>query len=72
MLAAIVPPDSTRNRLPHAPDGVLSRKNHLLARLQLRVDRSGDDELGTTGPVTVATVPDVSSWIVAHREPSAP
>jgi hypothetical protein len=29
MLAATVPPDSTRNRLPHAPDGVLSRKNHL-------------------------------------------
>jgi hypothetical protein len=43
-----------------------------MARLQARVDRSGDDELGTTGPVTVATVPDVSSWIVAHREPSAP
>jgi hypothetical protein len=43
MLATIVPPDSTRNRLPHAPDGVLSRKNHLLARLQPRVDRSGHD-----------------------------
>jgi hypothetical protein len=43
MLAAIVPPDSTRNRLPHAPDGVLSRKNHLVARPQASVDRSGDD-----------------------------
>jgi excisionase family DNA binding protein len=41
ILTAIVPPDSTRNRLPHAPDGVLSPKNHLLAGPQVRVERSG-------------------------------
>jgi hypothetical protein len=41
VLTAIVPPDSTRNRLPHAPDGVLSPKNHLLAGPQVRVERSG-------------------------------
>jgi hypothetical protein len=43
MLAAIVTPDITRNRLPDALGGVLSRNNHRLARRQPRVDRSGHD-----------------------------
>jgi hypothetical protein len=43
MPAATVPPDSTRHLFHHTPDGVLWGKNHLAARLQGRVDRSGHD-----------------------------
>jgi hypothetical protein len=39
-LAAILPPDNTRNRFEHTPDGVLQAKNHRVARLQARVDRT--------------------------------
>jgi hypothetical protein len=65
MLAATGPPGITRNRFHEAPAGVLWAEKYLAASRQVRVDRSGDDELGTTGPVTVVTVRDVSSWIVA-------